>query len=344
MRQDLKKNDHRNLGARLLYGLSLPERALRSTAGVLGGTLRDSAEVLLPAAFRNAHTYRVFVGQMLDFMADEVGRVDAADTGPGDPPRDFLARKTVGNFVDVASLATLHVSPMLLLAVVADVAYGSKTYLREMAEEMQRRGVIEDAARVDHVDDLLDQVAAASRQAATAFDLPPLSLAGLKQAAADTRAAVAAIDPRSVLPERELASLWRDLEAAARRQQVSAFDISGLVALGSLDRVAKLGNGALSTVQAAGGLFDRHVIDHYRSALRRVDAEGFYPMLGAVGRPYLEAAWANFAPQRRTFTEALLRRLGAEDGPLAAKAEAARDRGRKLAGDVRRYLEERRRG
>lgn len=332
-----------SLGERLLYGLSLPERALRSTAGVLGGTLRDSAEMLLPAAFRNAQTYRVFVGQMLDFMADQVGQVDAGPAAPGDQPADFLARKTVGNFVDVASLATLHLSPMLLLAVVADVAYGSKTYLREMAEEMQRQGVIDDASRVDQVDDLLEQVAAASRQAATAFDLPPLSVAGLKQAVQDTRAAVAAIDPRTVLPERELAGLWRDLQAAARRQRVSAFNVSGLVALGSLDRVAKVGTGALSTAQAAGGLFDRHVIDHYRGVLRRVDAEGFYPMLRTVGRPYLTAAWANFAPQRRTFTERLLRRLGEKDGPLAATAEEVRGRGRKMAGDLRRYLAERRR-
>lgn len=334
MRQGSKKQGHAGPGGRLLYGLSLPERALRSAAGVLGGTLRDSAEVLLPAAFRNAQTYRVFVGQMLDFMADQVGQIDAGATASGTEPQDFLARKTVGNFVDVASLATLHLSPMLLLALVADVAYGSKTYLREMAEEMQRRGVIEDAARIDHIDDLLEQVAAASRQAASAFDLPPLSLAGLKQAAAETRAAVAAIDPRTVLPERELADLWRDLQAAARRQRVSAFDVSGLVALGSLDRVAKLGTGALSTAQAAGGLFDRHVIDHYRSVLRRVDAEGFYPMLSAVGRPYLDAAWANFAPQRQTFTESLLRRLGARDGPLAPWAARAKGRMRGYLGTL----------
>lgn len=310
----MAQEESTSLGERVLYGLSLPERVLRSTAGVLGGTLRDSAEVLLPAAFRNAQTYRVFVGQMLDFMADRVGRVDA---GPSAGPDDFLARKTVGNFVDVASLATFHLSPMLLLAVVADVAYGSKTYLREMAEELERQGVIEDAGRIDKVDDLLEQVVAASRQATTAFDLPPLSAEALRQTVRDTRAAVAAIDPSAVLPERELGALWRDLQAAAKRQRVSAFKLSGLVTLASLDSVAKVGSGALSTAQAAGTLFDRHVIDHYRAVLGRVDDVGFYPMLRTVGRPHLEAAWANFAPQRRTFTERLAKQLAAADGPLA---------------------------
>lgn len=310
----MAQDERSSLGERILYGLSMPERVLRSTAGVLGGTLRDSAEVLLPEAFRNAQTYRVFVGQMLDFMADRVGRVDA---GPSAGPDDFLARKTVGNFVDVASLATFHLSPMLLLAVVADVAYGSKTYLREMAEELERQGVIEDAARIDKVDDLLEQVVAASRQATTAFDLPPLSAAALRETVRETRAAVAAIDPSAVLPERELGALWRDMQAAAKRQRVSAFKLSGLVTLASLDNVAKVGSGALSTAQAAGTLFDRHVIDHYRAVLGRIDRDGFYPTLRTVGRPHLDAAWENFAPHRRTFTERLAKQLAAADGPLA---------------------------
>lgn len=308
------QDERSSLGERILYGLSMPERVLRSTAGVLGRTLRDSAEVLLPEAFRNAQTYRVFVGQMLDFMADRVGRVDA---GPSAGPDDFLARKTVGNFVDVASLATFHLSPMLLLAVVADVAYGSKTYLREMAEELERQGVIEDAGRIDKVDDLLEQVVAASRQATTAFDLPPLSAEALRETVRETRAAVAAIDPSAVLPERELGALWRDMQAAAKRQRVSAFKLSGLVTLASLDNVAKVGSGALSTAQAAGTLFDRHVIDHYRAVLRRIDRDGFYPTLRTVGRPHLDAAWENFAPHRRTFTERLAKQLAAADGPLA---------------------------
>ena len=46
----------------LVYGLSLPERAIRSTAGVVGGALRESAAALIPQTFRNARTYQLFVG------------------------------------------------------------------------------------------------------------------------------------------------------------------------------------------------------------------------------------------------------------------------------------------
>ena len=165
----------------LRYGLSIPERALRSTAGVVGGALRESAAVLLPQAFRDAKTYRVFVGQMLDFMAEDMGGVQG--TAPSDEPRveGYVARKTVGNFVELASLATLHLSPMLVLAVVSDVAYGSKAYLNELAEELEKRQVIDDAATIQKADDLLAAVADVSRRTATAFDTPPLSIDGTER-------------------------------------------------------------------------------------------------------------------------------------------------------------------
>lgn len=121
----------------LLYGLSLPERALRSAGGILGGTLRESASLLIPQAFRNSRTYSVMVQQMLDFLAEDVGGVDRPKD-PGAPAKleNFVARKAVGNFVEMAALATLHLSPMMLLAIVSDVAYGSKTYLKELAGDL----------------------------------------------------------------------------------------------------------------------------------------------------------------------------------------------------------------
>ena len=294
---------------KLLYGLSLPERALRSTAGMLGGTLRESAAVLLPDAVRNAKTYQVFVGQMLDFMAENVGGVERSARPGGElaPNVDqFVARKTVGNFIDVASLATFHLSPMLLLAIVSDAAYGSQAYLRELAEELRKQGVIEEGAQINRVDDLLDAVASASDKAATAFDTPPLSVQGLRETVAQTRAAVADIDPRKVLPERDLTDMWNDIQAAAQREGVSPLKVSGLMALGSLDKVGKLGSGALSTAQAAGTLFDRHVLNHYRGVLADIDQAGFYPSLAAASRPYLQAAWGNFSRDRTTFTEQFL--------------------------------------
>lgn len=310
-RQRPDASDEPSLQRRLLYGLSLPERALRSTAGLVGGTLRESAAVVLPEAFRNAKTYQIFIGQMLDFVAEDVGRI-GGERQAKDRPDDYLARKTVGNFVDLTSLATLHLSPMLLLAVVSDVAYGSKTYLRELAEELQKRGVIADASSIERIDDLLEQVADASNRAATTLDQPPLSAEGLKETVRQTRETLAGIDVGKVLPERELAAIWADMQAAAQKQGVSAFNVSGLMALGSLRNVAKVGSGALSTAQVAGTLLNRHVLSHYKEVLGDINEAGFYPTLAATSRPYLQAAWGNFSSQRQTLTESFLSGGGAE--------------------------------
>jgi hypothetical protein len=41
----------------LLYTLSLPERALRTTTGVAGGAIRESAALLVPQAFQDSKSF-----------------------------------------------------------------------------------------------------------------------------------------------------------------------------------------------------------------------------------------------------------------------------------------------
>ncbi len=60
----------------MLYGLSLPERALRSTSAMVGGALHESAAMLVPNAFKSSKSYTLFVQQMLDFMANDIGGVE----------------------------------------------------------------------------------------------------------------------------------------------------------------------------------------------------------------------------------------------------------------------------
>lgn len=296
----------------LLYGLSLPERAIRSTAGVVGGALRESAAALIPQAFRNARTYQLFVGQMLDFLAEDVGGVVRPDQ-PEDPRvENYVARKTVGNFVEMASLATVHVSPMLLLAVVSDLAYGSKAYLGELAEELQAQGVIRDASAIRQVDDLLEAAASASEETAAAFDTPPLSIEGLRETVRQARASLGGIDPAQVIPEDEIRRLWDGMRSVARRENMSPLAISGAMTLGSLDKFAKLGSGALTSVRVAGSLFDGVVLDHYRTVLTNIDEHGLYSTLAVSSKPYAEALWRNFSTDRATVTESILKSGAAE--------------------------------
>jgi hypothetical protein len=307
-----------NVRKYLLYGLSLPERAIRSASGVVAGTLRESASLLVPQAFQNSRTYSLLVRQMLDFLAEDVGGVARPETAGGPPKIEyFVARKTVGNFIDLASLATLHLSPLLVLAIAADVAYGSGVYLKELATELKQQGVIAPDSTIDHVDDLLESVAAASGATAAALGAPPLSLEGLKQTVYETRASLQAIEPARMIPQAELARLWEEIHQTARSQGVNPLAISGAMTLFCLGKIGTLGRGALSGVKAACVLVDRHVLEHYAAALADIRRRGLYASLAATSQPYLEAVWNNFSHRQPTFTERLL------SGQLTAQAWTA---------------------
>ncbi len=291
----------------LLYTLSLPERTVRTASGVVGGALREGAGLLVPQAFQSSKVYSTFVRQTLDFMAEDVGGVarqeDAAGAGKVE---NFVARKAVGNFVEMGSMATLHLSPMLLLAVVSDVAYGSHAFIEELADELKQHGVIDETSTIHNVDDFVEAVAQASKCTASLFDTPPLSVDGLKETVEETRRAVACMDPTRVLPQSEVAKLWTDMHQIAREQGVNPLAVSGAVTLYSLDKIANVGRGAISACRAAGTLFDRHVIDHYRDALGDIQKRGIYRVLADTSKPYIEAVWNNYSGKTATITEDLL--------------------------------------
>ncbi len=136
----------------LLYTLSLPERVVRSTIGLTAGAAREAAHALVPEAFQSSKVYELVIASSLNFLTEDIGGVEQ-QARPGEAPSvdNFLARKAVGNFVDLAGLATLHLSPIWVFAVVSDVAYGSKVYLNELAAELRQRGLTRPDSTINRV-------------------------------------------------------------------------------------------------------------------------------------------------------------------------------------------------
>ncbi|MFP6620953.1 MAG: hypothetical protein VB877_16535 [Pirellulaceae bacterium] len=293
----------------LLYSLSLPERTLRSTTAVVGGALGGSMKLLVPQAFRSSHSYTIFVQQMLDFMVEDVGGVelprDETETEDAEVEA-FVARKTVGTFVEIAGWATLHFSPVTVLAIFSDLAYGSKTYLNELSEELKAKGVIDPETTIDQVSDLLDAVSKTSGMTAQAFDMPPISLEGLKKTVEQTRQAIAKTSPTQLIPQSEVKRLWNEMKETAEQQEVNLLSISSTMTLYALNKVGTMGKGTLSAVTVAGNMFDRHILDHYRSGLGEIRSRGVYTTLSENSQPYMVAAWNNFCTSKSTITEDLL--------------------------------------
>ncbi len=289
----------------LLYSLSLPERTLRSVVGIAAGTVREAAEFVVPQAFKNAKTYEVLVKNSLAFLTDKVGGVkskndDSEDSAVGD---DFVARKAVGNFVDLAGLATLHVSPVWIMAIMSDVAYGTKSYVQELATELKAKGLINESSTINNVDDVLNAVQDASGNAASLFDTPPLSVDELRSTLAKTKDAIANADLKSMLPESEVNSYWTEMKDIAKRDDVSLLGVSGALTMHTLGKVKTASHGTLTGVQVIGGIFKREVLDYYGTALRDVSEKGMFQSLRETSAPYVEALWNNFSDDRSTLTD-----------------------------------------
>lgn len=233
-------------------------------------------------------------------VAPQVG-ADAAGT--------HIAKKAVGNFVDLAGLATLHVSPLWVMAIVSDVCYGSKSFVLELAGELQKQGVIDDTSTIHHVEDILDAVQKGTGTIASTFDVPPFSIAELKGTIAQTTGALSEADVRRLLPEAELRSMWNEMRQVANQENVSLLGVSGAIAMQTLNRVTTVGQGAIIGVQVAGGILNRNVIQHYLDSLSRIQERGFYPTVRDSYGPYVDAVWSNFSKGRSTWTESLLEQL-----------------------------------
>lgn len=288
----------------LSYGLSLPERTARSASAIVGGLVNETAARLIPAAFRSSRSYTVFVQQSLDMLMHDVGGVDQPKAASAAETQ--LAQKAVGGLLDLAGAATLHVSPLTVLAIFNDLAYGSGYYLNQLSRELKREGIIDAESSIDHVSDLIDALRTTSSKAADTVDKPPISIDGLTDTITQLRDELGKVDPSKLLPQSEVQRIWGEMEQAASQADVGLWDVSTTMTMYALNRVTLTSRGALSTVRVAGNMFDEHIIRHYSDALEEIGKQGLYATLSDVSAPYSEAVWKNFDDDRETWTEELI--------------------------------------
>ncbi len=211
------------------------------------------------------------------------------------PPRgvdagELAARKAVGNVIELASFLAVGWSPLWLLATVADLTGGTRTYLRALVSELQRDGVLPQDADIASAEDLLHTLESTSGLMAETVDLPPLNLD-------DMRASWQALQHNvAELPDAgRLASIYAQLQRVAKQEGRSLRSVSSLIAAGAMRAGIHIGHA--------------YVFDYYQDALHTISTEGLPTYARRVSRPYLAAAVAHLDPQRPTHTERLAGRL-----------------------------------
>ena len=118
----------------LLWTLSLPERIVRSVAG-LAGLAGSGAARLLPRPVREMKIYRTLVTRYLRILSDDIG---GAGRFPKSEAMDVktAARLGVGGMLDNLCILTLHASPLWILFAAQDVAKGARSLVHQISEDL----------------------------------------------------------------------------------------------------------------------------------------------------------------------------------------------------------------
>lgn len=302
----------------LHYPPALPER-LRNVRAYASEIFRESANWIVPAAFRNSRSYSIFVRQMMDYIirdASAEGNLSVAGqetSGAMLAPHSlycedqvFVARKTVGSLLDMAALATFHVSPLAVLAIFSEVAYQSKTHIRLLGTRLTEQRILAPNLVIDDSSQLIAALEKALGSTAGMFDQPLVSTQGLRKTVQETQTVVAQTEPSKLLPLYEMDQLLRQMELAARLEKASIWDVSATISVVALNHIQSGCPNGLVSLEIAGNLFQHHVIDHYWEGLRSIERHGLLPTLSHASQPFLETFWNNYSIDQKTWKEQLL--------------------------------------
>jgi hypothetical protein len=295
------------------YLLSLPERAIRSVLGLGAGVIRETGDVVIPAAVRRGRLYQNLVDTTLRFVIEQVGGVEGAYPAEDQLPGDFLLRRTTGNAIEVLGIVAFRASPVWVLAALADVSGIGRALIPEIADELKSQGLLERDAQFSTADQILDGLERTSGRLASTVNAPPLDVQTLREELTALRADVRAF-PASRLPSGDsIRGLWTQLRGESARQNTSVFETSSMMAVSAVqgvpDQVRWLSASALAGVTRTGRVVGAGLMDYYSKTLEDIGQVGYATYARRQLAPYASAAARQFSPGQRSLTERLLDRI-----------------------------------
>jgi hypothetical protein len=273
-----------------LYLISLPERLLRALVAGAGGLVYEATLLLLPGWLRRSRLYQATVYRLLRLLIELVGDVRGVLPPDSMAVNELVVRKAVGNVIELAGFAALGWSPLWLLAAASDLTGGTRAYLNAFVSELQKQGLLIDAARIDSVDDLLGVLEGSSSVMADMVDVPPVNVQDLSNSWQALQQ-----NARSLPDAGQLMALFNHMQQVASQQGRSLASLSSLIATGALRAGVQLGS--------------VHIFDYYQNALSSINTEGWAAYAQRIARPYAASARGHFDPARQTYTGKIFSRL-----------------------------------
>ena len=282
------------------YLLSLPDRALRSAAALVGGTSLLLTETLLPDVLRETTTSRITIGDLQKFLITRLAQVPPAEQALQERMSDlYLRKKVVGGTMEAIGLLKMRFSPVWVFAIAGDAAGGSKVFLHRLVDNLKENAVIDQESNPGNLVELLDAVQTASYGSAKAIDTPPLSQEELAIVAEDLTSSFGKMFSSGQPLLLQFESVWRRMERVAFEQDLSLEQLGGLMATNA----ASLGKTGLAVSLTSADLFGEKILDSYGRTLDEISRQGLGSYVSHTMLPFLEAAVSHFDPGKSTWTE-----------------------------------------
>jgi hypothetical protein len=294
------------------YLLSLPERVVRSALGLSAGLLREVGEVILPRGVRKTQLYQSLVDTTLRFVIERVGGAQGVYSTEQPQPDDFLARRSAGNVVELLGIVAFRVSPVWVLAALADLSGLGRRMIPEIADALKAQGLLEEETRFESVDQLLDGLEKTSARLAETFNTPPLDVAQLRNEWTEIRTQARRMKPAALPSPARIGDQWDALKQESARQGRSVFETSSLMAVSAVrslpGKALWLSRSAGVGATHAGKILSTSILDSYSQTLNELREVGYFAYAKRQLSPYVRACVDQFSPERRTLTQRLLER------------------------------------
>jgi hypothetical protein len=295
-----------------VYLLSLPERVIRSALGLSAGLLREVGVVVLPQGVRSSALYRSLVDTTLRFVIERVGGAEGVYSGEQPQPDDFLTRRGAGHAIELLGIVAFRVSPVWVLAALADLSGLGRRLIPEIAEALKAEGLLHDGAPFESVDQLLDGLEKTSSRLVEALYVPPLNVAELRKEWQAIRGQVRGPKSLQLPSPTTVGKQWEQLKQESTRQGRSIFETSSLMAIAAVrglpNKARWLSASTRVGAKRAGRLLAADVLDDYSQTLNELREVGYLTYAKRQLSPYLRACVDQFSQQRPTLTQRLLAR------------------------------------
>jgi hypothetical protein len=295
------------------YLLSLPERVIRSALGLSAGLLREVGEVALPRGVRRSHLYRNLVDVTLRFAIERVGGAEGVYPRSEPQASDFLARRGAGHAIELLGIAAFRLSPVWVLAALADLSGLGRRLIPEIAAALEAEGLLEKGSRFESVDQLLDGLEKTSARVAETFNTPPLDVASLRQEWTAIRNEASRMRPAALPPPQAVSGRWEEIKEESTRQGRSIFETSSVMAVSTVrafpGTARRFTASARIGAKRTGQLLSGAILDDYGKTLSELRQVGYLTYAKRQLSPYVRACVEQFSPRRQTLTQKVLARV-----------------------------------